>query len=287
MERNFIMRQFGAISTVLLLSVFCCAGSEKTGRFMNISSNIPKSMMAEIPSWGLDHPQILSDPNDPNQTIRKREIDYTWTWLEKTINIDILSDVNKGNFQFLSNLGKKKDDALMISWSKDQFDITVVDGRFLALSVRLKNEVQADVETVFRKVIRYSYHANKDRVKINFETLSATDSNETWGRIIVDRDNATGWYEKPIDWYRKGDYIIFAFEKAMKPPNGKGSVTRDDIIIQLIGGIPIDDSRSFSRYEKSNRDELSKEYFQKRKRESNVKKVDDKEMQEKTFGPLA
>lgn len=265
------MRPYIVISMLLFFPLICCTADEKLGHFMGISSSVPKSMMiAEIPSWGLDHPQVLSDSNDPNQAIRKREIDYTRIWLRKTINPDLLIDTSKEDiqllsdedFQLLSGLGKKKDDALMISWNKDQFDITVVDGRFLALSVRVKNEVQADVEEVFRKVINYG---NKNRVKVNLETLSAADSNDTWGRINIDRGLATGWYEKPVEWHKKGDEIIFGFEKVMKLPNGRGPITKDEIILQLNGGIPIDDHRSYLRFKNSNREELAKEYFQKRK----------------------
>ncbi len=268
------MRRYIAISVLLILSSICYANSEKSGHFVNISSNVPKSMMISIiSSWDLEHPNVLNDPNDPNQTIRKREIDYTMMWLWRTINQDILNnkvdiEVLKDHFQLLSGLGKNKDDALMVSFNIDQFDIIVVDGRFLALSIRVKNEFQADVEEVLKKVVRYWGNANQYRVKVNMETLSASDSNEAWGKINIDQGLATSWYEKPIEWYRVGNEVIFAFEKIAKIPVSKIAYPIEEAP-NYFGGIPIEDNRSFLRFEKSNREELSKEYFQKRKNENN------------------
>lgn len=276
------MKQYVAISMLLMLSVVGFAKNDKGGRSMRISSKVPSSMMiAEIPSFGLDHPRVL---RDLDQSIRKREIDYTWGWLQKTINSDLLSEVNKGEFQFLFDLGNKKDDALMITWQKDELLFTVVDGRFLVLSVSMTNEALADVETVFRKVVNYSYHANKDRVRVRVETLSADDSKESWGRITVDRGNAKGWFASPVEWHMVGGEVIFAFEKTIKMPAAKGLPT-DDYIAQLIGGIPLDDNRSYLRFEKSNRKELAKEYFKKGKHERAVQKDVDKETKGRPLYP--
>lgn len=267
MERNFIMKQYIALLILLLVPVLCYANDEKAGRFMNISSNVPKSMMiGEIQSWGLNHPKALRDPNDPNQAIRKREIDYTMIWLWKTINRDILKEVNQEDFQLLSGLGSKKDDALMISWNIDQFDITIVDGRFLALIVRVTNEDKADVEEVFKKIVRYWGNADRYRVEVNMETLSAADSNESWGQFTVSQNDVVSRYKKPVEWYNIGNEVIFAIEKFFEPPVSKVPL-KDEIIFNYIGGIPIDDVRSYLRFENSNREDLAKEYYQKRKNE--------------------
>jgi hypothetical protein len=252
----------------------CYANDEKPGHFINISSKVPKSMMiSEIPSWDLEHPHVLSDPNDPNQVIRNREIDYTIFWLRKTINQEILNnkvnlEVLKNDFQLLSGLGKNKDDALMVRFNIEPFDIIVVDGRFIALSIRAKNEVQADVEEVLKKIVRYWSGADKYRVKVNMETLSATDSNDSWGQIIVYRNSVGDLYIKPVEWYKAGNEVIFAFDKVVKPPD-ESKVSLIDKAPLYFGGIPINDDRSYLRFKKSNREELAKEYFQKRKKEDN------------------
>ena len=260
------MRRYITISVLLILSYICYANSEKSGHFMNISSKVPKSMMiSEIPSWGLDYPHVLSDPN---QAIREREIHYTGMWLGKTINTDLFIELNKMDIKLLSGIGNKKDDALMISWNKDQFNITVIDGRFLILSVRLMNEVQADIEAVFRKVVNYWYSADKYKTKVNLETLSTPDSEESWGRIIVDQNGSTGWYEKPVEWHKVGNEVIFAFEKVAKIPVSK-IPPQDKEAPNYFGGIPVNDSRSYLRFNKSNREELAKEYFQKKRMKDN------------------
>jgi hypothetical protein len=273
MKRSFVMIHYVAISMLLMLSIVCVATNDEGVRSMKIASKVPISMMiAEIPSFGLDHPRLL---RELDQSIREREIDYTWGWLQKAINSDILAGCNKGEFQFLSDLGDKNDDALVISWQKDDLHVTVVDGRFLVLSVSMTNEAIADVGTVFRKVVNYSYYADKDRVKVRVETLSADASSESWGRITVDRGNARGWFEAPVEWHMARDEVIFAFEKVLKPPVSK-IVPRD--VSHLVGGIPLNDSRSYLRFEKSNRNELAMEYFKKRRHERAVQKDIDNKM---------
>lgn len=263
------MRQYLAISSMLLLTIVCYANNDKVGHFINISSEVPKSMMiSEIRSWELDNPHF----SDPNQAIWKREIDYTMKWVRKTIHPILLYDVNDKDFQLLSNLGNKKDDAIMISWAYDQFDFTVVDGRFLALSVCVKNEVQPDVEEVFAKIVDYWYNVDQFRLKASLETLSASDSQGSWGKITSDQGIAAGWYEKPVEWYKAGNEIIFVFEKVCKLPVAKIPPMGKDIF-NYFGGIRIDDDRSYLRFEKSNREELSNEYYKKRMSDNGVNNI--------------
>ena len=267
------MKQLITILLFVLLLTICYANDNEVNHFMNLSANIPKSMMISVlPSWELYYPQLSSNSNDPNQLIRKREIDYTMIWLNKTINPDILRKFNKEDFKFLSDLGKNKDDALMISWSNNSFDIRIVDGRILVLSICVKNEVQADVEEVFKKVVNYWYHVLDYMVKVNFETTYISDSGEAWGRIKVDQGFAAGWYEKPVEWYQAGNEIIFTFEKFAKMPVSRIPYKVENAPLYF-GGIPIDDDRSYLRFDKSNRQEFTKEYLQKSKNENKVPKV--------------
>lgn len=253
------MKNHVAISLLLMLSFVCFAKNENEGLLLESLSKVPRSMMiAQLSSLCLNNSLELSNL-DPD--IQTREIDYTWGWLQKAITSDVLTGADKGTFRFLSGLGTPKDDALMISWEKDQFKISVVDGRFLLIIVRLTNESQNDVGAIFRKIVNYTYCTNKERVKVHVEKLSANDSNETWGRIIVERGNSRGWFEHPIEWLKIDNKIFFMFEKIVKPPESKIEPRN---VSELIGGIPIDDVRSYLRFEKTNREQLAREYFKKR-----------------------
>ena len=57
--------------------------------------------------------------------------------------------------------------------------------------------------------------------------------------------------------------MIFVFDKVCKIPVSKVSPKGKELM-GLFGGIPIEDNRSYLRFNKSNREKLSKEYFQKR-----------------------
>jgi len=57
---------------------------------------------------------------------------------------------------------------------------------------------------------------------------------------------------------------MFAFEKVTKPSVSKTSWAQKDGW-RYIGGLPVQDNRTYLRFEKSNREELAQEYFLKRK----------------------
>ena len=267
------MSRYTVMPMLLIMSVCCChAEDDKGGGVVEISSAVPRSMMiANIPFWGLDHPRMRSDLN---QDIRRREVDYTWNWLERTIKPDLLCNVNKEDFRFLSALGNNKDDALMMSWNKDELQITIIDGRFLVLLVRIKNKEKIDVDEIFRKVVNYSYHANQASVKVRVENLSINDSKETWGRVVVNRGNARGWFEYPIEWYTCDNEVIFAFEKITRPQVSK--IAPKDVSY-IVGGMSLDDGRSYLRFDNFNREFLANEYYKKIKRENVVHENIDKE----------
>lgn len=89
------MKQYVVRVLLLMLLVTCCArGGDALS--MSVSSNVPRSMLiSEVPFIKVDQSKVR---DDLVQSIRQREIDYTWRWLQKTINRDILSMTVKRNW---------------------------------------------------------------------------------------------------------------------------------------------------------------------------------------------
>ena len=116
-----------------------------------------------------------------------------------------------------------------------------------------------DIEEIFKRIIRYSIYCDEKSIKIKNNVI-IRNNGEKWGKITVDRNTSTGWYDSPIEWYRSGNCVIFAFVKKLKKAISRIPIS-EDLATKYIGGVDVKDKRQYLRFENSNREQLSLEYF--------------------------
>jgi len=240
---------------IISLSVLgvCFAYSIQLGNQINISSSeVPSNrMLADLPYMDLTKATPL---NHLNNEIKHREMNHTFIWLKKAVSSTFLPSTNQCEYSFLSNVGKNKDDALVLSWKKNGFSFTAIDTRFFILIIEPKEKKVLQLKSLFKEVVSLDCFVRFIHINQLKEDLS---KGINAGEIVVDRGPATGWFKYPIEYYKTNNSVILVFNKTIKPTPSKIQPKPD----QLFDGLPFDDKRAYLRFENSNRKELSQERF--------------------------
>lgn len=191
---------------------------------------------------------------DPDNA--KTESDYTDYWLSLALNREVLRKIHIAEKKFIKITGQFNDEGIFI----EDENLSIYDGRVLVIVVSGLT-VEKDVIQVFNNYIDYSLYTDRDKVELKL-TSNNTENGKKSGELVVDRGNASGWFEEPIFWMIKEDKIVFIIEKKLEEVSHKFIVKKDPELV--IGGIPINDRRSYKRFENSNRKELSKEFYERK-----------------------
>jgi len=267
-------------SIILLLFVFNSLAEESLGdRYLDlgifsISDDIPTSWILAHTSY--KNNQIITERLDLLQDIRERERQNVWIWSAKVFCSDFMFSTKGKNIFFVSGIGEHKDDAGVFKWSynrhhpsdprydsTDQYDIELIDSRIITYLVRHDSFPEKEILDIFKEVVQYYASSKNDSTIIPIESHILSDGS-SYGKLIVKRIT-TGWFIKPIEWYKKDDNVLFAFEKVVDMPMGKAFPDIDHITYkkdELVGGIPYYDKRSYLRFENSNRKKLIEDYFE-------------------------
>ena len=190
-----------------------------------------------------------------------REAEYSWFWIQKAIKPHILADAAKEDMLFIARLGKREDDGVVLAWRWQNYRFEVVDSRILMVLARRRGLSDTDIGEAFKALINYDRGCSKRVLRVVVEDVQRLGAGRSYGIVVVERGASTGWFASPIEWYRDRDAVLFAFEKVLRPAPSKVPL-RDPA--KVVGGVPCDDARSLLRFEKSNRVELSREYFEER-----------------------
>ena len=262
------------IGCIFVLQVILNAEEQRQidlGKF-HVSDDIPTSwMLAHTPYKGN---QIINERKDIPEDIAEKERMYIWPWCTKACSSELRKLLEPSDIFFVSGVGEHNDDAGVLKWSynkrypndphydpSDCYDIELIDSRIITYLVHYDNFHNLDILDIFKTVVNY-----KDEALPKFTTVKLIESHiltegESYGKISVTTKSA-GWFDAPIEWYRKNDHVLFAFEKVVKLPKLKIAprYSREN---NPVGGIPVSDPRSFRRFDNPNREQLTEEYFHK------------------------
>jgi hypothetical protein len=222
-----------------------------------VSSGVPASnVLAKLPyrnrdQWNL---KVVSD-----EKIKYRETEFSWFWFERAVAPTMFSK-DRTALHFASNVGERGDDAAFISWETNGYVCELIDSRLLTLLLRKEGLAKSEILEVFKETVNFARYGGGLRIRLTNELTHELSPNKSWGSILVDRDGATDWFNRPIAWYRDGDFVLFVFQKILKPVTSKIGHKPS----QVIGGIPNDDARKWLRFEETNRETLAREYYDKR-----------------------
>lgn len=224
---------------------------------------IPSSMMLYHVPYGSS--KILKIRNDLITSIKDKEIKYSWNWMRKVPNPKIYSGSTVQNIYFISNVGEYGDDAAVMKWDRDGYDYEVIDSRFLTFTIHNDSLANMNTENIFKIFVNRCDHTDSEiNNNISVEKFNLRSKEESYGKIIIDCKKNKGWFLNPIEWYRNNNYILFVFDKVLNPPASKAPL--DSNPLYIVGGSSLDDRRPYLKFEKSNREELAKEYFKKIKK---------------------
>ena len=190
--------------------------------------------------------------------VKNREVGYAWHWLRQAVRPQVLRAADKNQFRFMSDFGPHHDDAMSIAWRWNSLNITVVDTRLLFVVVDMQERVDWEIESTFNEVIDWQRNSIQREAEIRVESLSVQQG-ASFGKVITNRRNPRSWFMNPVMWAVKDNKICFIFDKQMRPSQSK--IPHRDAT-QWVGGIPLSDPRQWLRFGVSNREELSREYFQ-------------------------
>ena len=268
------------ISLTILLFVFNSFADESSGDrcldlgIFSVSEDIPTSWMLSHTPYNSD--KIILERKDIPLEIIEKEKMYIWRWCAKMVKFDFIIRFDLKEIFFVSGIGEYNDDAGVLKWSynkrypidpkydpKDQYDIELIDSRIITYLVRHDSFPEKEILDIFKEVVQYYASSKNDSTIIPIESHILSDGS-SYGKLVVKRIT-TGWFIIPIEWYKKGDYVFFVFEKVVDMPQGKFFPDIDKIRYnkdELVGGIPFSDKRSYLRFENSNRKQLIEDYFE-------------------------
>jgi hypothetical protein len=273
---------YGIVLVLLLLGTYCFSENTEP-RFIDLNQF---TVSGDIPtSWILAHTpyqttKILYERKDLDESIVNRERKKTIHWMVKSINGDYFPRKNEYfvNDQVIfpiSGMGERKDDACVAIWEKNGYKFEIIDYRILTALVYKKNLSIEKTIDIFKKIVNFGA-SPRDKI-LDFKEYSI--NNEIYyGKIYV-KYSSYGWFAEPIEWYRDGDYILFAFQKILRPTWDKTGLCID--YKEDIGGIPPEDPRSFKRFENPNYEKLAKEYKDKFFTDEKLEKMFPKEWKDK------
>lgn len=268
------------VNLFLLLNLVIISNLSFAGYSSNICRSIDLSKFTvsdDIPtSWMLAHTaykdnRILTGRTDLSEEIINRELQNVWIWSAKVFCRDF--STSGKNIFFVSGIGEYNDDAGVFKWSynkeypnyphydpAENYDIELIDSRIITYLVRHNKFSEMDILDIFKDVVNY-YGTNKHHVKVNLLETHELKDGSFYGKIKVEYDTA-GWFDAPLEWYRKDDYVLFVFEKVVTLPKSK-IAPKYNPENNPVGGIPVNDPRSFKRFDNPNCEQLTEEYFHK------------------------
>lgn len=251
----FVLCMFACMSVCAMKTA---EGADDQGLSLAISAKIPESMHMKHTPYG--YAQTLKIRHDIDAVVRQHELEYTWYWLEKLLNPEILSEAKKGNAQAVSGLRPYGDDGILIKWKAKGYTLEVLDSRALTLVIQQKELGRQNIEEVFSLLINYVPYTDGHRGRVISTVAGEPIATVSCGKISVTGRYLTGWFQHPIEWYRDGDALLLIFDKVLETPISKVKLEGKNIT-KYIGGTRWSDERSFLRFENSNREQLAAEYF--------------------------
>lgn len=223
-----------------------------------VSDRVPNSNVLSKAPYRTRGQWVTRDNLDSQ--IIGRETKYSWFWFQKAVNPALLRGAKREALRFFSDLGEHGDDAAVLTWATNGYTFELVDSRVLTLLVQKDELANVDILELFESTVNFRHHCNRAKIDALPGKPHDLDTTESWGTVVVNRGTATGWFEHPVRWYRNGDFVLFLFDKQLRPPASRIPV-RDASTI--VGGIPVNDSRKWLRFEEMNRDKLARDYYDK------------------------
>jgi hypothetical protein len=241
-----------SISAICVCSVFGFDNKpQRKAQNLSLSNEMPKNLMLAHMPTSLEKAREASI----DTSVCNAEIAYTWYWLDLTLRWQWRSGANRSEAACLCNVGNTGDDAVVLSWSSQDVEFDIVDSRSLAVVIRPTGGLRDSTLSLFTKFIQFDYY--DDQAKVDLELIGEAGDKESWGKFRVDR-HSTGWYGSPIEWYRTENFLIFVFDKSLKPVFSRLPHKPEEIF----GGANIDDPVPYLRFENSNRLKHSQKLFQ-------------------------
>lgn len=266
--------------SITYISTCFSAESSNTIFFPAIDENVPNAMMlGAFRDYNINDLSKMDTLKNVSIEVFTREVNYTQdTWLKRFFSGLFLSNTNMSSHVlnestfFLQNMGSHHDDAVVLQYkdlrlltsTQETCNVAVFDGRFLLLSISIKNIDERKPLDILRTVSGTSL-SNHWKYEVS-QSPNVKDVC-SWGTINVvpaSTNNApTTWFYFPIEWYMNNDFCLFAIKKYSSRKKVIGGYAQTEQMV--CGGIDIEDGRSWLRFMNSNREELSKEYWEKYK----------------------
>lgn len=255
-----------AISVLCTLACasICTAGAETaeiaaTNRLaLTVSPKMSK--VAHVAHTPYSRSQTLNIRYDLDETIRKREVDYTRFWVETLLQQKFQPEITEGNIQALAGIEPKGDDGILLRWASDGYVFEALDSRAFTLVVQKSGLHRSNVIDIFKTLVNYTMYSTEHLARVESLEIGHLDGIVSYGQISVEK--AGGWLSNPIEWYRDGDTLLFVFDKLLKLPPSKVPYTTRDAT-RFVGGTRWDEKQRFLMFENSNRKQLAEERFKK------------------------
>ena len=234
------------------------------GKF-SVSDDIPTSWMLSHTPYN-SNKIVLERKDIPDEKIVRERINVSY-WIHKIVSFELTGSIYSKNIFFISGIGKYYDDAgiLQLHCKKHGreiriYNMEIIDYRIITYLVQNDEFPQKEILDIFKESVQY-YSTNKNFAEVDLCESHELKNGESYGKIKVKYDSA-GWFDSPIEWYCKKDYVLFVFEKVVTLPKLKIAY-RYNPENNPVGGIPVIDPRSFRRFDNPNREQLTEEYFHK------------------------
>jgi hypothetical protein len=171
---------------------------------------------------------------------------------------------SENNVEYLLN--QKNGDDWIVGWYKrDGFQVQFVDSRTFTIVLKLPKGKCIDLQ----RDISFSSVFNALGAVVNFSGMFLNEDSKL---LVVDKKNnhIKGYFsslyfsfsEKKKDFiWTNGEYVVLDIVKLNKPIKAFKGVNGYYNYNQIIGGIPKDDSKSFTRFRKSTNIDMEKEMF--------------------------
>jgi hypothetical protein len=228
-----------------------------------ISDKLPNSYELSHRVW--DGKSSVKANDDIPSALAEREREYSWHWMRKTLNTSLLSSKRKNNIELVRRINGKDDGAFLSyslpikSWEDSIYDISIIDDRCIWIRIHCMDFENEQILDIVYKVIYYYYSGDYSKTEVCITDEQKINDKRSYGRIEVYKEFGTDWFDRPIEWYKNGDTVIFLFQKTVIMQDSKTPVDSSD----FIGGMPYSDQRALLRFEESNRKIMSDEYRKK------------------------
>lgn len=278
------------------LARLCGTGEPRISDCLDISViAIPKDMPK---TYNLSHSlygrnvKVNASADIPAE-IAERERAYSWSWMRWLLQRPYFPERIEDSISLVRGINGK-DDAACVAYTVpvkvlygqgplahlDEEDclIQLIDSRDLSLLIRQKWIQGRSMEAIIQGYMPYMVCPT---VAIRVTEDHMVDASRSYGKVQIEYLGLPASDSVRFEWYRQGDAVLFISEKMHDPYESKTPLDPTT----FIGGIPYSDPRPYLRFEKSNRVELSSEYWEKRRPEwkSRLPKADPHEVKGKAL----